>query len=58
MTAYIVAQLEIHDRETHAKYEEGFMAVFEPFDGKPLHREAARTSQAILVKGFEPESAD
>jgi len=36
MTHYIIAQINILDRETYAKYEEGFMEVFAKYNGSLL----------------------
>ncbi len=36
MSHYIVAQLDILDPEGYKKYEAGFMAVFEQYEGKLL----------------------
>ena len=36
MTAYIITQLTIHDREQYNKYSDGFEEVFNQFDGKML----------------------
>ena len=36
MSAYIIAQIQIDDRQQYSNYEEGFMAVFEKFNGKML----------------------
>ena len=36
MTAYAIATLNIHDRDTYAKYEADFMSVFAQFAGKVL----------------------
>jgi uncharacterized protein (DUF1330 family) len=36
LAAYIVAQITIHDRDTYAKYEAGFMEAFTPFGGTLL----------------------
>ena len=36
MATYIVAQIQIDDREQYSKYEDGFMAIFEKFKGKML----------------------
>lgn len=36
MSAYLVAQLTIHDREEFANYEAGFMDVFSKYGGKIL----------------------
>ncbi|MEM7097497.1 MAG: DUF1330 domain-containing protein [Pseudomonadota bacterium] len=36
MPCYIVALINIHDRDTYSKYEAGFMDVFEQFNGTML----------------------
>jgi uncharacterized protein (DUF1330 family) len=36
VAAYIVAQITITDRETYGKYEQGFMDVFNRYDGRLL----------------------
>ena len=36
MAVYIMSQLTIHDRDRYTQYEEGFMEVFEQFNGKML----------------------
>jgi len=36
MTVYVIAQLTIHDRDGYSRYEDGFMEVFEKFDGTML----------------------
>ena len=36
MSVYLIAQLQIHDRERYAEYEAGFMEVFQRFEGKLL----------------------
>jgi len=36
LTHYIVAQIDIVDRETYAKYEAGFMEIFVKYDGTML----------------------
>lgn len=41
MSAYITAQITIHDRETYSKYESGFMDIFAPHGGKLLAVEEA-----------------
>lgn len=43
MSIYIIAQFAIHDRELYSKYEEGFMDVFEKFDGRMLSVDEAPT---------------
>ena len=36
MPVYLVAQLNIHDRETYAKYGSAFMDILSPYGGKLL----------------------
>jgi len=36
MTVYVVSKLTIHDRSHYDKYEQGFMEIFEKYDGKLL----------------------
>lgn len=36
MSAYIISQLTIHNREEYNKYVDGFMDVFTQYDGKML----------------------
>ncbi|NCF32868.1 MAG: DUF1330 domain-containing protein [Proteobacteria bacterium] len=36
MTAYVMAQINIHDRSRYAEYEAGFMAVFAQYEGTML----------------------
>ncbi|MFK7805714.1 MAG: DUF1330 domain-containing protein [Anaerolineae bacterium] len=36
MTVYIIAQITIHDREKYDQYEEGFMEIFDRFEGTML----------------------
>ena len=36
MTHYLIAQINILDRETYTKYEAGFMQVFAKYDGSLL----------------------
>tara|TARA_R110002072_G_scaffold5527_5_gene35371 strand:- start:10613 stop:10903 length:291 start_codon:yes stop_codon:yes gene_type:complete len=36
MSHYLIAQIDIVDRETYAKYEAGFMDIFSRFDGTVL----------------------
>ncbi|MFV2090198.1 MAG: DUF1330 domain-containing protein [Pseudomonadales bacterium] len=36
MTTYLIAQLDIHDREEYSKYEEGFRDSFSQYGGKLL----------------------
>jgi uncharacterized protein (DUF1330 family) len=41
MPVYLVAQLNIQDRETYAKYGSAFMDIFNPYGGKLLSVEEA-----------------
>lgn len=43
MAVYIIAQLDIHDREEYSKYEDKFMDVFDRFEGKLLSVDEAPT---------------
>lgn len=36
VTTYLIAQLDIHDREEYSKYEEGFRDSFSQYGGKLL----------------------
>jgi uncharacterized protein (DUF1330 family) len=36
MSVYIIAQINITDRESYDKYDAGFMEAFEPFGGEIL----------------------
>ena len=36
MTAYLIAQIQIDDREEYGRYEAGFMDIFSQFGGKLL----------------------
>ena len=36
MTAYVIAIINIHDRERYAEYEAGFMAIFINYGGAML----------------------
>ncbi|MFT5561998.1 MAG: hypothetical protein ACJA0W_002983 [Candidatus Azotimanducaceae bacterium] len=36
MTHYMIAQIDIVDRESYAKYEAGFMEIFARYDGTML----------------------
>ena len=41
MSVYLVAQLDIHDRDTYAKYGSAFMDIFNLYGGKLLSVEEA-----------------
>ena len=36
MTTYVTAQINIQDREKYALYEQGFMEIFDRYEGKML----------------------
>jgi len=50
MSSYIVAQIEIIDREEYTKYESGFMQIFAKYQGKVL----AADEQPQLLEGAWP----
>lgn len=41
MSIYLIATLEIEDRDTYRRYEEGFMEIFQRFGGELLSVEEA-----------------
>ena len=43
MSAYIIAQIEIHDRDEYGKYQEGFFDIFSQYKGEILVRDEAPT---------------
>jgi uncharacterized protein (DUF1330 family) len=64
MSAYIVAQIQIEDREGYSNYEAGFMAIFAQFNGKMLSVDESPTllegswnyTRTVLIEF--PSSAD
>ncbi|MGD1934225.1 MAG: DUF1330 domain-containing protein [Candidatus Phaeomarinobacter sp.] len=44
MTVYVSGHISIHDREEYAKYEAGFMEVFQKFKGSVLAVDEAPTT--------------
>ena len=36
MSVYLIATIQIHDREIYGKYESGFLQIFERFNGRLL----------------------
>jgi uncharacterized protein (DUF1330 family) len=52
MSVYIVAQIDIHDRDTYAKYQDGFAEVFARYDGELL----VVDDEAQVVEGEWPYS--
>ena len=65
MSIYIIAQFAIHDRELYSKYEEGFMDVFEQYDGRMLSVDEAPTllqgewtaTRSVLIEFPSKQSA-
>tara|TARA_Y100001970_G_scaffold23268_1_gene27303 strand:- start:230 stop:679 length:450 start_codon:yes stop_codon:yes gene_type:complete len=52
MSAYIIAKIQIEDRETYAKYGEGFMPIFEKYQGELLTVDETPT----VLEGSWPET--
>ena len=52
MSAYIIAKIQIKDREVYARYEEGFMSIFEKYEGELLPVDEAPT----VLEGSWPET--
>jgi len=52
MSAYIIAKIQIKDREIYAKYGEGFMPIFEKHGGELLSVEETPT----VLEGSWPET--
>jgi len=50
MTTYVVAQINIHDRDQYAHYEAGFGAIFSEFEGRML----AVNESPTVVEGEWP----
>lgn len=50
MSVYIVAQITIHDHAEYARYEEGFLGVFQLFKGELL----AVSENPTVVEGHWP----
>ncbi|MEM9724073.1 MAG: DUF1330 domain-containing protein [Pseudomonadota bacterium] len=43
MTVYIIAEVKIHDRSEYDRYDDGFMEVFEKYEGSLLSVDEAPT---------------
>ncbi len=43
MSVYLIAQIEIHDREEYDKYQEGFLEIFTKYKGEILVVEESPT---------------
>ena len=52
MSAYIIALIDIHDRDEYKKYQEGFREVFSQYGGEILVVEEAPT----LLEGQWPHT--
>ena len=52
MTNYLIARIDINDRETYSEYEAGFMEIFSQYDGKILSVDEAPK----LIEGQWPVS--
>jgi uncharacterized protein (DUF1330 family) len=50
MCVYVIAQIDIHDRDGYSRYEEGFPAVFSQFQGELL----AVSENPTVVEGRWP----
>ena len=65
MTHYLIARIDIDDREEYSKYEAGFMEIFSQYDGKMLSVDEAPTliegkwpvSRTVLIEFPSEESA-
>jgi len=64
MPVYGVALIDIVDREGYGKYEAGFMAVFEKFEGKllaveeePVTKEGAWPAKRTVLLEFPSQEA-
>ena len=52
MTYYLIARIDIDNREEYSKYEAGFMEIFSQYDGKMLSVDEAPK----LIEGQWPVS--
>ena len=52
MSVYILAKIDITDRQVYAKYEEGFMAIFKRYGGRLLSVDEDPT----VLEGTWPET--
>ena len=63
MSVYVVARIDIHDRERYAQYEAGFMDLFEQSGGRMLAVEEAPeviegswdTTRTVLIEFDDAE---
>ena len=52
MSVYILAKIDITDRQVYAKYEEGFMAIFKRYGGRLLSVD----EDPMVLEGTWPET--
>ena len=65
MTHYLIARIDINDREEYSKYQAGFMGIFSQYDGKMLSVDEAPkliegewpVSRTVLIEFPSKESA-
>ena len=65
MTHYLIARIDINDREEYSKYQAGFMEIFSQYDGKMLSVDEAPkliegewpVSRTVLIEFPSKESA-
>ena len=65
MTHYLIARIDINDRDEYSKYEAGFMEIFSQYDGKMLSVDEAPkliegewpATRTVLVEFPSEESA-
>ena len=66
MSVYLIAQINIHNRERYAHYEAGFMEIFEQYGGEMLAVDEAPTvlegqlphTRTVLIRFADKVSAD
>lgn len=65
MTHYLIARIDINDREEYSKYQAGFMEIFSRYEGKMLSVDEAPkliegewpVSRTVLIEFPSKESA-
>jgi uncharacterized protein (DUF1330 family) len=65
MTHYLIARIDINDREEYSTYQAGFMEIFSQYDGKMLSVDEAPkliegewpVSRTVLIEFPSKESA-
>tara|TARA_A100001015_G_scaffold275023_1_gene331922 strand:+ start:125 stop:523 length:399 start_codon:yes stop_codon:yes gene_type:complete len=66
MSVYLIAQINIHNRERYAQYEAGFMEIFAQYGGEMLAVDEAPTvlegqwphTRTVLIRFADKVSAD